>query len=300
MQNTIKQELQNTANLVNCRMLQLLPSIQDAGQYNSQSQLLQAMHYSAICKGKRIRPFLTLKVAQLFSHNPKSANSQVILDVACALEFIHIYSLIHDDLPAMDDDDFRRGELTCHKKFDEATAILAGDTLLTYAFELLSNSTLKLTAKIKCQLINIIAKAIGHLGMAGGQMLDLEAKNKNLGAGEIFKLHHLKTGKLLVAAVEIGAILGGAKLKEKKALIKYATAIGLAFQMRDDVLDFKEAKINPKTKPDPASIVNLMGVQSVNSQLQALKKSAISHLKIFDQKADTLRNLADFVVEREL
>lgn len=300
MQNTIKQELQNIANLVNRRMLQLLPDIQDTSQYASQSQLLQAMHYSAICKGKRIRPFLTLKVAQLFSQNPKSANSQVILDVACALEFIHIYSLIHDDLPAMDDDDFRRGELTCHKKFDEATAILAGDTLLTYAFELLSNPTLKLAAKIKCQLINIISKAIGHLGMAGGQMLDLEAKNKTLGAGEIFKLHHLKTGKLLVAAVEIGAILGGAKLKEKNALIKYAMAIGLAFQMRDDVLDFEEAKINPKTKPDPASIVNLMGVQSVNSQLQALKKSAISHLQIFDQKADTLRDLATFVVEREL
>jgi farnesyl diphosphate synthase len=291
MGNGITQELLQTANSVNRRMLQLLPDIQSA----SQSQLLHAMHYSAICKGKRIRPFLTIKVAELFSANPQTA-----LDIACALEFIHIYSLIHDDLPAMDDDDFRRGELTCHKKFDEATAILAGDTLLTYSFELLSNQTLKLTPKIKCQLINIISKAIGYQGMAGGQMLDLEAKNQNLSEAQIFQLHHLKTGKMLIAAVEIGAVLGNAKPKHQKALIKYGTAIGLAFQIRDDILDFEEEKIKPRNKPDHASIVNLIGIEAANSQLQTLKTSAIFHLETFDNKADLLRELASFIVEREL
>jgi len=272
-------------------MFQLLPNIQKANQ----SKLLHAMHYSAICKGKRIRPFLTIKVAELFDADPA-----VAIDIACTLEFIHIYSLIHDDLPAMDDDDFRRGELTCHKKFDEATAILAGDTLLTYSFELLSNPTLKLTPKIKCQLINIISKAIGYQGMAGGQMLDLEAKNQNLSQEQILNLHHLKTGKLLIAAVEIGAILGKATSKQKKALVEYGTAIGLAFQIRDDILDFEEEKIKPRNKPDHASIVNLIGTAEANSQLQTLKNSAISHLTIFDKKANSLRDLASFIVERNL
>ncbi len=291
--NSIEQELSQTANLVNRRMLQLLPDISNA----SQSQLLHAMHYSAICKGKRIRPFLTIKVAELFASNPETT-----LDIACALEFIHIYSLIHDDLPAMDDDDFRRGEPTCHKKFDEATAILAGDTLLTYSFELLSNQTLDLPPEVKCQLINIISKAIGYQGMAGGQMLDLEAKNQTLSQAQIFKLHHLKTGKMLIAAAEIGAVLGGARSQHKKALIEYGTAIGLAFQIRDDILDFEEAQTTSKNKPKPdhASIVNLIGVENANSQLQTLKKFAISHLEIFDKKADLLRELAAFVVEREL
>lgn len=291
LEKSIKQELLKVAESVNRRMLQLLPDTHSS----SQSQLLHAMHYSAICKGKRIRPFLIIKVAELFNANP-----QTTLDIACALEFIHIYSLIHDDLPAMDDDDFRRGELTCHKKFDEATAILAGDTLLTYSFELLSNENLKLTPKIKCQLINIISKAIGYQGMAGGQMLDLEAKNQNLSQEQIFQLHHLKTGKLLIAAVEIGAILGGAKPKYKKALIEYGASIGLAFQIRDDVLDWKEAKTHPKNKPDPASIVNLIGIEEANSQLQNLKNSAISHLEIFNQRAESLRQLANFIVERDL
>jgi farnesyl diphosphate synthase len=286
--NSIQQKLSKTADLVNQRMLQILPNA-------NQSRLVRAMHYSALCKGKRIRPFLTLAVAEMLGANQKAA-----LDIACALEFIHIYSLIHDDLPAMDDDDFRRGEPTCHKKFDEATAILAGDTLLTYAFELLSDEKLKLTPKIKCQLINLISKAIGYEGMAGGQMLDLEAKNHSLSQEQIFELHHLKTGKMLIAAVEIGAVLGNAKAKSKKALLAYGADIGLAFQIRDDVLDFEEAQTTQKNKPDPASIANLIGIKNANLQLQTLKNSAISHLKIFDQKADLLRELAGFVVERNL
>ncbi|MES2678207.1 MAG: farnesyl diphosphate synthase [Pseudomonadota bacterium] len=279
-------ELSKAANLVEKRMLELLPNPQKF----SDSKLALAMNYSALTKGKRIRPFLTLTTANIFG-----ANMDAALDVAAVLEFIHIYSLIHDDLPAMDDDDFRRGEPSCHKKFDEATAILAGDSLLTFAFEILSDQKLKISSDIKCQLINNIARAIGFEGMAGGQMLDLEAQNKTLSPEQIFKLHHLKTGKMLIAAVEAGAILGGADENKKTALLNYATNIGLAFQIKDDLLDFEEHK----NKPDPASIVNLIGQKAALEKLDSLKKQAIADLEIFDAEANLLRDLAIFIVERK-
>lgn len=286
----LEQSLQETATLVNQRMVELLPNITQFAD----SKLAVAMHYSAIAKGKKIRPFLVITTADIFG-----ADKETALDVACALEFIHIYSLIHDDLPAMDDDDFRRGEPSCHKKFDEATAILAGDALLTYAFEILSDEKLKINAEIKCQLINIISKSIGFNGMAGGQMIDLEAKNKTLSREQIFKLHNLKTGKMFIAAVLSGAFLGKADEAEKTALINYATDIGLAFQMKDDILDFEENKSQPKTKPDQASIVNLIGLESTFTQLNSLKENAKNHLHNFGARADLLRALADFIIERE-
>lgn len=283
-------ELSKAASLVEKRMLELLPSPQKF----SDSKLALAMNYSALTKGKRIRPFLTLTTANIFS-----ANMDAALDVAAVLEFIHIYSLIHDDLPAMDDDDFRRGEPSCHKKFDEATAILAGDSLLTFAFEILSDQKLKISSDIKCQLINNIAKAIGFEGMAGGQMLDLEAQNKTLSPQQIFQLHHLKTGKMLIAAIEAGAILGGADQAKKNALINYGTNIGLAFQIKDDILDFEEHMLQSKTKPDPASIVNLIGQKAALEKLDLLKKQAILDLDIFNEEANLLRDLAIFIVERK-
>ena len=294
MYKNFQSQLSLVANLVEKRMLELLPKKEQF----SDSKLTEAMNYSALTKGKRIRPFLTITTANLFGAS-EDATKSTALDVAAVLEFIHIYSLIHDDLPAMDDDDFRRGEPSCHKKFDEATAILAGDSLLTFAFEILSDQKLQIAAEIKCQLVNIIAKAIGFEGMAGGQMLDLEAQNKTLSEEQIFKLHHLKTGKMIIAATEAGAILGGGDETAKNALLKYATDIGLAFQIKDDILDFEENKLIPKTKPDPASIVNLIGPEAANLQLQSLKKTAIQHLERFGEKADLLRGLAEFVVERK-
>jgi farnesyl diphosphate synthase len=196
----------------------------------------------------------------------------------------------------MDDDDFRRGEPSCHKKFDEATAILAGDSLLTFAFEILSSAEFTVSSDIKCQLINAISKAIGFEGMAGGQMLDLEAGNKTLNQEEIFKLHHLKTGKLIIAAVESGAILGGCNVAEKQVLINYATNIGLAFQIKDDLLDFQEEK----NKPDPASIVHLIGEKEAQKNLEMVKNQAIADLNIFGKEAQILRDLACFIVEREI
>ncbi len=284
-------ELSKAANLVEKRMLELLPNPQKF----SDSKLALAMNYSALTKGKRIRPFLTLTTANIFGANMDEVKRDAALDVAAVLEFIHIYSLIHDDLPAMDDDDFRRGEPSCHKKFDEATAILAGDSLLTFAFEILSDQKLKISAEIKCQLINNIAKAIGFEGMAGGQMLDLEAQNKTLSPQQIFKLHHLKTGKMLIAAIEAGAILGGADETKKSALLNYGTNIGLAFQIKDDILDFEEHK----TKPDPASIVNLIGQKAALEKLELLKKQAIDDLEIFNGEAILLRELAIFIAERK-
>jgi len=284
-------EMSKAAILVEKRMLELLPDPQKF----SDSKLALAMNYSALSKGKRIRPFLTLTTANIFGANMGSA-----LDLAASMEFIHIYSLIHDDLPAMDDDDFRRGEPSCHKKFDEATAILAGDSLLTFAFEILSDPKLRISANIKCQLINNIAKAIGFDGMAGGQMLDLEAQNKTLTSEQIFKLHHLKTSKMLIVSVESGAILGKANKTKRNALINYGNSIGLAFQIKDDILDFEEHKLTPQTKPDAASIVNLIGKEAAIQKLDLLQKQAIDYLKIFNDEANLLRDLAIFIVKREL
>ena len=285
----LQQKLIKTTNMINDHILKLLPK-------ENHSKLLTAIHYSTICTGKRIRPFLMITVAEMLGI--EKSKTDITFDIACALEFIHIYSLIHDDLPAMDNDDFRRGQLTCHKKFDEATAILAGDTLLTYAFEILSNHKTTITPSIQCQLINIITKAIGYKGMAGGQMLDLEAKNHQLSQEQIFNLHYLKTGKLLVAAISIGAVLGNAKKSARTALINYGNDIGLAFQIRDDILDFEEQQIIKKNKPDPANIVNIIGLEKANKKLESLNNSAISHLKIFNKKARILEELANFITNR--
>ncbi|MCE3255369.1 MAG: Farnesyl-diphosphate synthase [Rickettsiaceae bacterium] len=282
--------LSQFAILIEQKMADLLPK---ASQFCN-SKLVEAMHYSATTKGKRIRPFLTFTTAGIFD-----ANKDAALNIGAALEFIHIYSLIHDDLPAMDDDDFRRGQPSCHKKFDEATAILAGDSLLTFAFEILSGDALKISADIKCKLINIISKAIGFEGMAGGQMLDLEAKDQKLSEEQIFKLHHLKTGRMIIAAIEAGAILGGANEAAKNDLINYGANIGLAFQIKDDILDFEENLRSPKTKPDPASIVNLIGLEKSVLKLQSLKKQAYEDLKRFGKEADPLRDLAEFIIERK-
>lgn len=288
---SLKKKLLDTSKIVNQRILQLLPPI------DKKSKLLAAMHYSAICEGKRIRPVLIMLVAEMLSKKPEIID--IALDIACALEFIHIYSLIHDDLPAMDDDDLRRGKPTCHKKFDEATAILAGDALLTYSFEILSNPKLAISADIKCQLINVVSKAIGYKGMAGGQMLDLEAKNHNFSADQIFELHHLKTGKMIVAAIEIGALLCEVDIETRQCLINYGADIGLAFQIRDDILDFYEHQAKPENKPDHINIVNLLGLKESNDKLLFLINRAISNLQIFGKKADLLIEFANFIANRK-
>lgn len=261
------------------------------------SAILESMSYSALASGKRIRPFLLFASADIFGVPISSC-----LNAASAIEFIHVYSLIHDDLPAMDDDDFRRGKLSNHKKFGEATAILAGDALLTYAFEILSCPKTSPDAHIRCELIKIIAKAAGFLGMVGGQMLDIQSKN-NITTEEIINLHRLKTGELFMASVECGAIIGRANLQERQAVRHYAKDLGIAFQIQDDILDYLGTNLG-KTNLDETvkhkeetSIVKIIGLDSAKQHLQFLKQQANNHLHIFGSKASILCDLTNFILQ---
>jgi farnesyl diphosphate synthase len=286
--------------MVHKRMDELLP------QDFSDSKLVEAMRYSALSDGKKIRPFLVIASAQIFGVNIFNA-----LNAATAIEFVHVYSLIHDDLPAMDDDDIRRGKPTSHKRFDEATAILAGDALLTYAFEILSDPLTNKDASVRLELVKILAKAAGFRGMVGGQMIDLEKANQKISNEELAKLHRLKTGELFMAAAEMGSILGRAGIEPRKALRQYAHDLGLAFQIKDDILDHHGINIG-KTEIDEkihkkldkklvenASIVDVVGMENAHKHLELLQDQAISHLKIFGSKAKLLKDLVGFVVARE-
>lgn len=293
---SLKEALISCSILLDRKMNTLLP------KKSTESRLAEAMRYSALSDGKRIRPFLTIICGQLFD---VAVNRS--LNVAAAIEFIHVYSLIHDDLPAMDDDDFRRNIPTCHKKFDEATAILAGDALLTYAFEVLADVKTHKDPTVRCELIKVIASAVGHQGMVGGQMMDLELKDQELSKDKIARLQRLKTGELFMAACEAGAILGRAGKQERMALRYYAHDIGLAFQVRDDILDHYEisdSKIEAnesthKKMKDNGSIVAVVGMDNAKKQLELLKEQAISHLEIFGSQAAILRDLAEFIIVRK-
>ncbi len=258
------------------------------------SRLIEAMRYCILSNGKRIRPFLVLSSAKMFNVSQEQA-----LNTAIAIEFIHTYSLIHDDLPAMDDDDMRRGRLSCHKQFDEATAILAGDAFLTYAFEILSDSETHEDPAVRCQLISAIAKSSGFRGMVGGQMIDLENCDQKISSEQIAKLHRLKTGELFMCSVESGAILGNASNMERKALRNFAHDLGLAFQIKDDILDHCD---NDNAKADHnsnSSIVKTIGLANAKQRLELLKSQAITHLSIFDSRSKSLTKLAEFVVSRD-
>jgi farnesyl diphosphate synthase len=241
--------------------------------------------------------------AQIFGVEPLQC-----LNAAVAMEFVHSYSLIHDDLPAMDDDDFRRGKPSLHKKFNEATAILAGDALLTFAFEILTETQTSSSAKVRCELIKTLAKAAGFKGMAGGQMIDLEKSNQQISKEELNKLHRLKTGELFMAAAEIGAIIGKASVEERRSLGNFAHDLGLAFQIKDDILDYRVTfKSNAKTNEiilkkakESTNIVDVIGLEPAKKQLNLLKHKAIENLKIFDAKADLLRDLCSLVVDRQI
>lgn len=296
LNSSLKESLFGCSILVQKRMDDLLP------REFSDSKLVEAMRYSALSDGKRIRPFLVMAAAQIFGISVLKS-----LNAAVALEFIHVYSLIHDDLPAMDNDEMRRGKPTCHKKFDDATAILAGDALLTYAFEILAEPATHKDSSVRCELIKTIAKAAGFAGMAGGQMIDLEKAEQKISKEELAKLHRLKTGELFMAAAESGAIIGRAGVDERKALRYFANDLGLAFQIKDDILDHHGITIGKveideavhKKPKENASIVDVIGMENAQKQLEILRDQAISHLKIFGDKAALLNDLTQFVVTRE-
>ena len=276
-------------------LLKLIPVNEGPG-----SQVFQAMRYSVMAGGKRLRPFLVIASADLFNVSRSSSER-----IAAAVEMIHTYSLIHDDLPAMDDDNLRRGEPTCHLKFDEATAILAGDALLTLAFEVIAHSDTHDSAKIRADLVLEISHAVGAQGMVGGQMLDLVAEKNILGMPEVTRLQRMKTGALINCSCQSGAILGKASETQRHLLNAYAYDIGLAFQITDDLLDIdghpKELgkAINKDTKAGKATFVSQLGVERARSQAVILTNQAIKHLDICGEKASLLRDLAKFVIERD-
>ena len=263
-------------------------------------RLGEAMRYATLGGGKRFRPFLVVETAKLFGVPEGRA-----LNAAAALECIHCYSLVHDDLPAMDDDDLRRGRPTVHKAFDEATAILAGDGLLTFAFEILARPDTHPDPAVRAELVMGLARASGWEGMCGGQMLDLEAENVAQGLDGITQIQALKTGALIRFGAEAGAILGGASEAERRAVIDYAEALGLAFQVSDDLLDAEgdAASVGKATGKDAAAgkatFVSLMGLEGAKGKLAALEKAAVASLDRFGPKAAMLQDAARFMSTRK-
>ena len=286
--------LKDAAQLVEEKLLKLLPKTVDL-----EKQVVDAMEYALMAGGKRVRPFLVLESAKIFGVGESSA-----LRVAAAVECAHTYSLIHDDLPCMDDDDMRRGQPSVHKKFDEATAVLAGDALLTLAFEILSHEYTHSDARVRCELISYMAKALGVNGMVGGQMIDLLAENKDLDKISITRLQRMKTGALIVFSGEAGAILGKASAKRRNAMMGYAHDVGLAFQIVDDLLDEEGSteQIGKTAGKDAAAgkatLVSLVGAEQARTMACMLTEQAVQHLELFGGKAENLRNLAKFIINR--
>lgn len=265
-----------------------------------EKRLVEAMRYSAIGGGKAFRAFLVLTVGEMLGLKKESA-----LEIATALEMVHTYSLIHDDLPAMDNDTMRRGKPTNHIQFDEATAILAGDALLTNAFEVLSSSETGLNAEVRCRLVNFLAQMAGKSGMCGGQMLDLIGEKENLDLEEIKRLQAKKTGALLKFSVVAPAIAVGADEDTKKALEKYADCIGLMFQMTDDILDIEgNEKLMGKTlgkdkTESKSTFVSLLGLEATRQKAYQLGEEAKKTLEIFGEKAELLCQASDFILQRK-
>ena len=259
--------------------------------------VMEAMRYSVLGGGKRIRPFFVVECARLAGADPERA-----LWTGAALECIHCYSLVHDDLPAMDDDDLRRGRPTTHKAFDEATAILAGDGLLTLAFEILTSSEAHPDPAVRVELIRELAAAAGANGMVGGQMLDMQAGSGSPGTDDIIAMQRLKTGRLIEFACRAGAILAGADGATRQALATYAANIGLAFQVADDLLDAEGAQMGKRTGKDAgsgkATFVGLLGRDSARAKAQSLVDDAIAALAPFGDRADMLREAARFILAR--
>ena len=287
-------QLKKTALRVDGVLESLLPKV-----IGPEGRLMAAVRYSTLGGGKRIRPFLTLNTAALFGVDSQSAER-----TAAAIEMVHCYSLLHDDLPAMDDDDLRRGRETTHIKYDEATAILAGDALQALAFEVISSDKTHQDASIRIELVDVIAKAAGPKGMVGGQMLDLVAHKHDFDMNEVARLQRMKTGALIDVACIAGCILGKASDHARQMLHGYAHDLGLAFQIADDLLDYEgdEVTVGKKTGKDEAqgkaTFVTMMGSGGAREQAKALSLQAAEHLAIFEKKADPLRDLANFVVER--
>ena len=270
-----------------------------AGEIARPDRLMRAMRHAALAGGKRLRPFLLVETARLFGREDAGVDR-----AAAALECVHCYSLVHDDLPAMDDDDMRRGKPTVHVAFDEATAILAGDALLTYAFDILADPVTDPDPTLRADLVLALARAAGQGGMAGGQMFDLESEGKAPGEAEIRNLQSMKTGALIRYAAWAGARMAGADEADLARLTRFGEIVGLAFQLADDLLDVEgnAVALGKATGKDAdrgkATLVALKGVDWTRATLVDLVEEADALLAGYGEKANTLRNAARFVAER--
>ncbi len=291
-----EQRLNEVADRITVALDQLIPPAS-----GPEAQLMRAMRHGALSKGKRLRPFITIEVGRMFG-----AQEKALLRGAAAVECMHAYSLIHDDLPCMDDDDYRRGQPTVHKAFDEATAVLAGDALQALAFEIMVSPETHRDASMRCKLVEKLALASGARGMVGGQMIDMFPIS---GAGEeplqvLTRMQRLKTGALITLAGEVGALLGGALESERQAIAGYTNDLGLAFQIVDDLLDVEgDPEILGKaTAKDEVqgkmNFVSLLGVEGAQDRVRYLAAQAKQHLGSFGTRAASLLHTVDFVLNR--
>lgn len=292
--------LKQTLNLYQTRVEQQLDSRMQ--RESIQDSLQSAMRYSLFNGGKRIRPLLVYLTNQVLNGDLKDADT-----AACAIEALHSYSLVHDDLPAMDDDALRRGKPTCHIQYDESTAILAGDALQCIAFDWLSSEHNNLSAQLRLEMVRVLSQAAGDLGMIAGQAFDLANVDKPLSLAELEQMHRCKTGALITASVELGILSSNQAISDelKSSLLEYANAIGLAFQVQDDILDIigdtqtlgkpqgSDQQANKPTYP------SLLGLDGAQEKLQQLHQQAINATQAFGQNATVLRELASYIVERD-
>jgi len=299
MSNKFENRLSETAARVGDELNTLLGNAALAGEIVRPPRLMAAIRHGVLNGGKRLRPFLLIETAALFDANDHGA-----LRASCALECLHSYSLVHDDLPCMDDDDLRRGKPTVHIAFDEALAVLAGDGLLTFAFDIMADPATSPEAEIRARLVQLLARAAGQGGMIGGQVLDIAAETRTLSMEEIRQMQAMKTGALIRFACEAGCLIGKAGDEETLRLVRFGEIIGEAFQLADDLLDVTAdaATMGKATGKDAArgkkTLVDYLGLEGSREKLQHLQQEAIALLAPFEAKAENLRDTARFIVER--
>lgn len=288
----MKSTLDNYAKVVSAKLNEYLPQAKDG-----QKSVVRAMQYSLSNGGKRLRPVLVLEFCKMCGGDVEKA-----MPYACAIEYIHTYSLIHDDLPCMDNDDMRRGKPSCHKMYGEATALLAGDALLTHAFEIIANADLP--DEQNAMAVSLLAQNSGVGGMIGGQVLDLKYEASDPSISDLLTVHKLKTGALISAACILGCIAAGASDEQILAASQFAYFLGIAFQIKDDLLDVlgDEEKlgkpIGSDAENDKTTYVSLVGVEKAQQDVELLTKNAIEKLSAFDN-SDFVKTLADYLINRE-